>query len=195
VESCYYCGLVADTVDHVVPQAYLRSLRAMNPTALGSINRTMRVPACRECNSTLGAKELTLLARRRFIAHRLLRKYKTVLQTPTWTERELAELSERMQWYVIEGLHLKTLVLARIKWARGGKAAKSQLSALGVTPASFRLHPGKSIAETLIDLQQDVRAVTQKMRCEWCEDWTPWKEGKRFCSPACKQASFRASQS
>jgi len=50
-QSCTYCGDPADTVDHLEPVSRQTARRRRGKMAgLGD-----RVPACRECNSTLGA--------------------------------------------------------------------------------------------------------------------------------------------
>ena len=58
---CYYCGLPANGIDHVVPQKLLNG--AMIAGDIDSYTeligrgrgRTLEVPSCQQCNSILGA--------------------------------------------------------------------------------------------------------------------------------------------
>ncbi len=75
--ECVYCGARANTVDHIPPVSLVFALE------LNTFKRLLKVRACKECNSALGAKALfTLESRREFIHERLkkkLDKYKGVL--------------------------------------------------------------------------------------------------------------------
>lgn len=86
---CAYCGDVADTRDHVIPCSYLR------PDCEGSHHYRASdwlVPACRECNVTLGARLLfTVPDRAAFLLARFRAKWRKLLASPDWTPEELDE--------------------------------------------------------------------------------------------------------
>lgn len=117
VEACAYCGLPADTVDHVIP----RSLRYMLTDLGGWRNQwgriTDTVPACKECNSTAGAMVFnTMREKREYIHERIEKRYRSVLRTPRWDEDELDELSPALQEYVRASDELARLTRERLRW-------------------------------------------------------------------------------
>lgn len=117
VEPCAYCGLPADTVDHVIP----RSLRYMLVDVGGWRDRwgrvTDTVPACHECNSLVGSMVFnTMREKRNYIHERMRVKYKSVLRTPNWDQDELDELSPIMREYVVASMELAHLIRERLRW-------------------------------------------------------------------------------
>ena len=122
---CYYCGLAADTVDHVVPQSLLDAVRGSGDDALIAAvtrrRRTMVVPACRECNMLAGAKyHETLDERARYVRERLAHRHRKVLSMPDWSPSELAELSANLRSLVIAGLVERDTVRRRLRWRAKG---------------------------------------------------------------------------
>ena len=120
-EPCYYCGLPAESVDHVVPQSmldeWIRLGDLENYRLATGRNRRLTVPACQQCNSILGAKyDATLEDRRDRLKGRLRQKYARVLSMPEWTPDQLAELGPRLREHVESGLRLKALARRRIAW-------------------------------------------------------------------------------
>lgn len=112
-DICYYCGLPADVIDHVIPKIVLKSHDAVGHDIRK--NRTLTVPACRECNSLLSASvQKTLQERKRELKIRLKRKYKKLLIMPEWNEEELSELSPRLRQYIEASQKHKQLVKLRI---------------------------------------------------------------------------------
>lgn len=92
-DPCVYCGQSSDSMDHVPPlAAYIR----MDEQDKDHCDPAM-YPACRECNSLIGAANLFTITERRALAkERLRKKYRRLLAMPRWDEDELAELDERM---------------------------------------------------------------------------------------------------
>lgn len=109
---CHYCGLIADTIDHVVARSYLdRADRDEIP------RRVMEVPACRECNSGLTNRyHETLADRKRAAKERIRRKYAHYLRIPPWTDAELSELGPLHRARVESGLRMKAVVKDRLAW-------------------------------------------------------------------------------
>lgn len=107
---CYYCGQSADTEDHVPALSHARNFgadyfrKAEIPFVL--------VPACRECNSLLGNRELFTLAERHFfIKEAIAKHYKEVLKTKDFTEDELDDMGEGLRSIVCASIALKKITL------------------------------------------------------------------------------------
>ena len=118
---CYYCGIVADSTDHVIPRATIKTLQTLDDKSIKQLlqhpNRVTTVDACCECNSLLGASyQNTLAERKSELKKRLRRKYKKVLQTPDWTDEELSKLGYTLQTYITHCLYLKEILKKRLKW-------------------------------------------------------------------------------
>lgn len=104
VRACYYCGLPADSVDHVIPKCIVG-------------DRTEFVWSCRDCNTALGAKLFKdAPAKRQWIKQRLRRKYERLLAAPEWTEAELAKLGPSLRRYVKTQIRKREVIRARLAW-------------------------------------------------------------------------------
>jgi hypothetical protein len=120
-DLCVYCGVLADSIDHVVPRHLLGRAEAAGL----DLSRLMRmkdwtVSACCECNSILGGRIFRSMAERRKAAQDGLRKkYRSALSTPDWSEDELDTLGYRMRQKVVSAIALRDNVRQRIAW-RGG---------------------------------------------------------------------------
>lgn len=118
IEPCVYCGLPADSVDHVIPRAYVSQIR----DTIAPLDKTLKafgetVPACIQCNSILGASALfTMTERRSLVKERLRKKYKRLLAAPDWTHQELNDLDGTLRTHVIALQAAKDVVRARIRW-------------------------------------------------------------------------------
>lgn len=85
---CFYCGLRADSVDHVPPKSAEVTINASREL----------VPSCRECNSILGARlPWTKYGRRSLIKRLLRRRYKQYLYPPKWSESEANDLGPMLR--------------------------------------------------------------------------------------------------
>lgn len=118
-DLCTYCGIVCDTIDHVVPQHLLKSAES-SELDLSGVMRMQRweVPSCRECNSAIGGKIFkTLAERRKYAKDHIRKKYASYLRTPNWTEEELDELGPNMKREVIRATQVK----GRLAWTNGVK--------------------------------------------------------------------------
>lgn len=116
---CYYCGMPADSIDHVLPQSAVAKVANSGLGIAESLTtaHTEYVHACRDCNGRLGKRIFQTLAdRKRFIKTRLRRKYQSLLESPAWTEEELNNLGPELQRYVRQQQHLRYVVQARLRW-------------------------------------------------------------------------------
>lgn len=124
VEPCYYCGIPATSLDHVIPVSMLAALEALgDDDAMAAIMGRFRyrvLPACRECNSVLGNKYFDTVGKRReYVKESMRRRYKSVLEMPDWSDSDLATLSPTLQQYVLQALAERTYVRKRIAWRQG----------------------------------------------------------------------------
>ena len=111
---CVYCGLVADTIDHVPPSSIRPSLIA---AGLARRYPFVEVPACRECNVLLGASHgLTVPERKRYLKRRLRSRYAKYLRVPDWNDYELGHLGPNLQRYIAAGLEKRRVAEDRLRW-------------------------------------------------------------------------------
>ena len=113
-QACTYCGIPADTIDHVPPQSARPAI-----IEIGLRNRWPfeEVISCRECNLLLGARALwTVKSRKAFIKKALARRYKKYLRIPSWTDAEIARMGRGLQDHVLSGIVIRELVNKRLKW-------------------------------------------------------------------------------
>ena len=110
-----YCGAPADSIDHIPPKVARAKLLALN---LALAYPFATVDACRECNSTLGAKALWTVAERKAeIAACLRHKHRALLASPDWTQADLGTLGDTFKAHVAFQQAHKAIVRARIDWA------------------------------------------------------------------------------
>lgn len=112
--SCVYCGLLADSVDHVPPRSVRQTL-----VDLGIAGRYpfVEVRCCRQCNSALGDRSLwTVLQRKAWIKKWLRRHYQKYLNIPDWTELELARLGADLRQHTEHGLAVRALIRYRLAY-------------------------------------------------------------------------------
>lgn len=108
-DPCTYCGIPADTMDHVPPVSRAIEVKDEETFAL--------VPACAECNSSLGDRLILALSERRaYIRDRLRKRYAKLLNRPRWDDDELAELSPELADEIRRGEWLQAWVRARVRW-------------------------------------------------------------------------------
>ena len=77
----------------------------------------VEVEACRECNSSIGAKALfTLAERKRYVKESIRRRYRRILELPEWTEAQLLELGPGLKDFVAAQAYLSVLTRKRLAW-------------------------------------------------------------------------------
>jgi hypothetical protein len=110
---CTYCGLPADSIDHVPPQSVRPILTGLQVTRFAFVE----VAACRQCNSYLSDRQpWTVAGRKQRIKEWLKRRYGAYLRMPDWSDTELCELGRTMQEFVVEGQIMKRLIQQRLRW-------------------------------------------------------------------------------
>lgn len=110
---CTYCGLPADTRDHVIPQAARGSVP---PEWLLACPDT--VPACRECNSLANDRIVVRsVDEKRDEIHELLRRrYRKLLAKPDWDSTALRTMGPAMRRQIRATLHRRDVLLQRLAW-------------------------------------------------------------------------------
>jgi hypothetical protein len=113
IEACYYCGVPADSIDHVTPKTIANRIAEVEiePT------RIFTVPSCRECNVLLGPKWYPTLTARKLALKDLLRKrYRKLLDCPDWHEDEILKLGPTLESHIRKQVKLKIFIRDRIRW-------------------------------------------------------------------------------
>jgi hypothetical protein len=126
-EPCYYCGLPASTIDHVVPIVIIKALLDL-PDGLKRLKgRVLTVHACQQCNSIAGGRYFdTLSDRLDYVKKRLRQKLKKDLDCADHTDRDLMEMSEWLRDYCINGQERRRVALARLAHEpKGSKQGRS----------------------------------------------------------------------
>lgn len=111
--ACEYCGLVADTIDHVPPVS-------VRPTLI-ELDLAFKIPfvevrCCKECNCLLGRKPLWTIKQRRDYIHNILKiRYAKYLAIPEWIEQDLNQLSPQLREFTIHGIAIREVVKQRLR--------------------------------------------------------------------------------
>lgn len=114
-EGCVYCGVMADTIDHVPPLSAVHALGWKHFHATGI--RLYRVPACRECNMLLvQSGGMTVEERKKHIKRKLKLRYGKFLRGVHWTKEEISELGSTLRDKIEDGCAIKEWVKKRLAW-------------------------------------------------------------------------------
>lgn len=105
---CTYCGAEGGGYrDHVIPVSYTSTIR--------SFHKGATVPCCKECNSTLSDKMYCSVPdRAKYLFDRYTYKYKKLLETPSWSDDELEEMSNTLKKGILDRLAKREIVSDRI---------------------------------------------------------------------------------
>lgn len=106
---CTYCGEYdGNHRDHIIPISYVSTIRSYRP---GST-----VPACSECNGTLGDRMfITVPERAGYVYRRYSEKYKKLLSMPDWTFSELEVMSDNLRNNIETSLKHRDITKQRIE--------------------------------------------------------------------------------
>lgn len=116
VPACYYCGLPASGIDHVIPRSVLRAMADVEQEA-GRARRKLTVSCCAECNSLLGpTMQDTLAERKLFLKDRLRKKYHALLSIPNWNDSELSKMGRHLRNSILDGLGKRKTLKDRLAW-------------------------------------------------------------------------------
>ena len=98
--ECAYCGWSGDTRDHV-PALSMYWLAGANRRQKASFKRNKWIPACKECNTSLGNSYLlTIQDRANHLIDRYEEKYRKLLNQPVWGEEELERMGPSMKQFI-----------------------------------------------------------------------------------------------
>lgn len=111
--KCYYCGDLADTMDHIPAVSIVYSFGVDYFTNLSI--PLYKVSCCNECNVLLGSKEInTLKERVVFIYDKLQYRYRRFLAQVSWYEDELEELDGHLRTYIENSILIKNFIENRL---------------------------------------------------------------------------------
>jgi len=142
VEPCAYCGLPADSIDHIPSQCMRAKL-----IALGEYRGVWKeVPACRWCNSVLGRLALlTIDDRRQHIKASLRRKFKRLLKARIWSDEEIDEMGGGLRSYLRESKAKALEIRSRLAWAGQSRGFREDARQL-LTQPEGKERPSRGIA-------------------------------------------------
>jgi len=113
--ACAYCGVAAETYDHVPNLAMLHAL-GIEHYQRRKI-QLWKVPACRECNVLLSDCAATSIPDRRAqIKAKLKARYAKLLAMPSWTDREIADLGIGLQDVIEDANAVRSWIKRRLEW-------------------------------------------------------------------------------
>lgn len=113
IAPCTYCGVPADSIDHIPPQCMRNTLKDLGDY----IGVWKEVPACLWCNSTLGSLALlTITDRRDYIKKVIRRKFKKLLASPVWSDADIEECGEGLRAYLFDQREQARLIRDRLAW-------------------------------------------------------------------------------
>lgn len=105
---CVYCGLSANTKDHLIPRGW------SGETARSFV---LTVPSCRECNAFISDKWAPTITERRTIAQdRIKSKYRAALRVHRFTKEDLAEMGPNLRSMVDAKHAIAEVVRDRLAW-------------------------------------------------------------------------------
>lgn len=104
--TCFYCGEMATSKDHMLPQVY----------GDGSGDT---VPACRECNSTLSCIAPESIEERfKHLYRKYVSKYKLDKPIPEWDDDELEELGHSLRSAVQKKIRTRQRAVERVLYIK-----------------------------------------------------------------------------
>jgi NMD protein affecting ribosome stability and mRNA decay len=110
--ECTYCGILANTLDHVIPVSY-NYVSRKNAT----YSKQSTIPCCNECNSFLSNKWLpTINERVEYLIKKYSSKYHKILSQPDWEDWEINELGESLKIMVKSNIKRKEYILERLSF-------------------------------------------------------------------------------
>lgn len=150
LRHCTYCGETDGLCrDHVIPTSYLRERRGYEGDWL--------VPACVECNSTLGAELIFNVPDRAYwVLQVYRRKYSRLLSSIPWCDEELEEM----------GYNLRRAILAQEEERERMHRRLEHLKVTSIQPVTYlaKLRPSIDPEEEDIPefVDEDLRNVGER---------------------------------
>ena len=108
--ECTYCGIAANSLDHIIPVSYNQTLRKNV-----KYSKENTVPSCTECNSSLSNIWLpTIPERAGCLLEKYNKKYKKLLNQPEWEDWEIEELGPGMKKVILTNKKKKEIIIERL---------------------------------------------------------------------------------
>lgn len=196
ITPCIYCGMPADSIDHIPPRHMRDQLFGVGLVAM----HEREVASCRECNSGLGARPLiTIGERRAYIKEYLRRRYAEYLRIPTWSDDELKSFGEGLQKMIERNMLIRDEVRQRLAWK--GYRYESQRNAVRTLPRN--IHPQPAHMATVLFAKVSLGTMgkgksTSKARvsCENCRcRFKPSvRKDNTFCSQWCVREYYKTNR-
>lgn len=109
-DKCVYCGYDKQCREHVIPVTYLGLTRSYDP------NSNWIVSSCNKCNQFAGNVVFFSIAEKaEYILKRYRKKYKKILLSEDWEEKEIMELDYNLRDGIRAQIILKELVISKIE--------------------------------------------------------------------------------
>lgn len=111
-KPCSYCKALANSRDHVVPYSFLH---VNNKKRTYSVDELI-VPCCMECNLLASNAVFdNFWDKKSFILEKVQKKYKNLLSSPDWSDKEINELKGNLKQIIFFSQELKKIVRIRIE--------------------------------------------------------------------------------
>jgi len=116
LQGCAYCGSVATCIDHVIPYAFVTNVYKKVRTQSKRNKRNILVKSCLQCNG-LGSDKLfnNFWEKKQYIAERVYKKYKKLLNSPDWIESDILQLDRDLQLHVYSSEINKKFIRLRLE--------------------------------------------------------------------------------
>ena len=198
-QRCFYCGLVADSIDHLPPRSIRPRIVAMK---LSSEYQFVEVRSCRECNSLFGARPpWTPEGRRGAVAGILEDRYRSYLESPDWDWKDILSLGDNLRDEVMTAQAIREITRARIAWSKGedihvkpdSKWIEVECSHCGEsfkTRKSNQKFCSPTCRSASISRRRKLDLPTGI--CLWCrKTFKPKRRNQRHCNQKCRRAYNR----
>lgn len=111
---CAYCGAYGDTRDHVIPLSFFSEGRPYSYRQHYKSDNIVR--ACHECNCVASNIVFeNFWEKKKYLADMIAWRYKDLLKSPDWTDREIKELSGTLKNYIKNCEYIKKFIKLRIE--------------------------------------------------------------------------------
>jgi len=113
INTCYYCGIYADTKDHIIPISWNRTSGRKRKEN----QRENLIYACKECNCLASDKVFESKEKKKdYLQEKLELRYKKILKMPDWSDDELQELSVKLRKDTMIKILAKQWIINRIAY-------------------------------------------------------------------------------
>lgn len=111
--TCFYCGSLATTRDHIFPQSARYNGRSI-------FEDQETVNACSECNSTIGDKEpANIILRIHCLIQLTRKKYQLYKIIPEWSDEELNSIGYSLRKMIAGKIRARQKAIERVMHMRG----------------------------------------------------------------------------